>query len=111
AAGSRMHREQPALHFLYTQISDLNPARSLAELGALLRAAGAVTPDAVATLDLPVLFIVGTEDIVIPPLVLERAAAHFKNARVELIPAAGHSVYFERPAVFNAIVERFLMEE
>ena len=82
AAGTRMHREQPALHFLYTQISDLNPARSLAELGALLRAAGALTLDAVATLDVPVLFIVGMEDIVIPPLVLERAAAHFKNARV-----------------------------
>jgi len=25
-----------------------------------------------------------------------------------MVPEAGHSVYFERPAVFNAIVERFL---
>ena len=108
AAGARMAQEQPGLHFLYTQISDLNPARTLAELGMLLRAAGTLEPEAVSALDLPVLFIVGEEDIVIPPRVIERAAEHFRHARVERIPAAGHSVYFERPALFNRIVERFL---
>ena len=108
AAGTRMAQEQPALHFLYTQLNALNPARSLNALGTLLRGAGAPTATDVHALDIPVLFIVGAEDIVIPPRVLEIAAACFRDARLESVPAAGHSVYFERPQVFNAIVERFL---
>ena len=107
AAGTRMAQEQPALHFLYVQINALNPARSLSALSTLLNAAGAPTPAEVNELDLPVLFIAGEEDIVIPPRVLEIASKCFRNARLESVPATGHSVYFERPAVFNAIVERF----
>jgi pimeloyl-ACP methyl ester carboxylesterase len=108
AAGGRMYQEQPALHFLYTQISDLNPVRTLAEMGEIIRAAGTVTPDAVASLTQPVLFVIGEEDIVIPPRALELAAGHFKGARIESVPRAGHSVYFERPARFNEIVDNFL---
>jgi len=108
AAGVRMRREQPALHFLYEQINALNPTRSLSTLGALLNAAGAPTVTDVGALDVPVLFIAGEEDVVIPPRMLAIAAGCFRNARVESVPVAGHSVYFERPAVFNAIVERFL---
>ena len=108
AAGARMAQEQPALHFLYTQINSLNPARSLGALGTLLSAAGAPAAADLRALNIPVLFITGEEDIVIPPRVLEIAAACLPNARVESVPATGHSVYFERPTTFNAIVERFL---
>ena len=38
------------------------------------------------------------------------AAACFPNARLERVPAAGHSVYFERPARFNELVAAFLAE-
>jgi 3-oxoadipate enol-lactonase len=110
AAGARMFREQPALHFLYVQISGLNPPRDLAEIGALLQAAGAPTRAEVAGLDLPVLFISGAEDVLVPPAVLDAAAVLFPRARVVRLPGAGHSVYFERPAAFNEIVERFLAE-
>ena len=108
AAGVRMAREQPALHFLYTQINGLSPARTIEQLRILLAAAGAPTPNDVAALDVPVLFIAGEEDIVIPPQVCEIASRYFHRARVEPVPSAGHSVYFERPDAFNAIVERFL---
>ena len=108
AAGVRMARDQPALHFLYTQINDLNPGRSLTALGALLSAAGTPTTADVRALDIPVLFIAGEEDIVIPPRMLSIAASYVPHASVASVPAAGHSVYFERPAVFNEIVERFL---
>jgi len=108
AAGVRMFREQPMLHFLYAQINDLNPVRGPSELWALLAAAGAPAPADVARLAVPVLFIAGEEDIVIPPRVCELAARCMPNARVERIAAAGHSVYFERPAAFNAAVEGFL---
>ncbi len=108
AAGVRMARDAPALHFLYTQINGLNPARSLSALGTLLGAAGAPTAADAARLGIPVLFIAGEEDVVIPPRMLSIAGAYFPNTRLELVPAAGHSVYFERPAIFNEIVERFL---
>jgi pimeloyl-ACP methyl ester carboxylesterase len=62
----------------------------------------------VAAITTPVLFIVGEEDIVIPPAVIELSAACIPGARLERVPRAGHSVYFERPAIFNELVERFL---
>ena len=61
-------------------------------------------------LRMPVLFIAGEEDVVIPPRVVELAASHVPGARFERVPEAGHSVYFERPATFNAILEKFLSE-
>jgi 3-oxoadipate enol-lactonase len=108
AAGARMCREQPELHFLYAQISSLNPPRTLAEIGALLQAAGAPTVAEVAVLDTPVLFICGGEDILVPPSVLEAAARAFRYGRIAHVAAAGHSVYFERSQTFNAIVDDFV---
>jgi pimeloyl-ACP methyl ester carboxylesterase len=108
AAGERMAREQPELHFLYREIDALNPVRTGAEVMALLRAAGAPPLSAASKLTMPVLFIAGEEDIVIPPAILDIAAAAIDGASVERVPAAGHSVYFERAAEFNAIIDRFV---
>jgi pimeloyl-ACP methyl ester carboxylesterase len=108
AAGVRMATEQPALAFLYSQMDGLNRVRSREELGALIAAAGSPTAEEAATLDLPVLFLAGEEDKVIPPAVVEAAAKCVPGARFELVPKAGHSVYFERPEVFNSLVEGFL---
>ena len=108
AAGARMHREQETLHFLYTEIDALNEPRTREEITAILRAAGSPTADDVAAIELPVLFIAGEEDPLIPPRVLEAAAKHVRDARVVRVPEAGHSVYFERAEKFNAIVDEFL---
>ncbi|MCH7739604.1 MAG: alpha/beta hydrolase, partial [Chloroflexi bacterium] len=32
------------------------------------------------------------------------------NSRLERVPEAGHSVYFERPAAFNRLLKDFLDE-
>jgi 3-oxoadipate enol-lactonase len=108
AAGERMYREQPELYFLYGAIDRLNPERTGVEVMAILRAAGSPPLAAAAALAMPVLFIAGEEDIVIPPGVLDIAAAAIPGARVERVPNTGHSVYFERAAAFNAILDRFL---
>jgi pimeloyl-ACP methyl ester carboxylesterase len=107
AAGDRMHREQPALHFLYQEIAALSPADAAPRA---IASAPAAHADAARMLSVPVLFIVGDEDAVIPPPLIELAAAQIPGARVERVPQAGHSVYFERPAVFNAVLDRFLSE-
>jgi 3-oxoadipate enol-lactonase len=105
AAGARMYFEQPALHFLYKEISDLNPDGALRSA---MRSVPAPAAADVASLRMPVLFIAGEEDAVIPPRLIEIAASHVPGAHVQVIPNAGHSVYFERAAAFNAILGRFL---
>ncbi len=108
AAGMRMATEQPALHFLYTQINGLSAERAPHELMQILAAAGTLSPEAVAGITLPVLFIVGEEDMVIPPHVCELAAALFQSSKIVRVEHAGHSVYFERAAEFNVILDHFL---
>jgi len=108
AAGARMAREQPELAFLYSEIDALNTPRTREELGALLRAAGSPSLDDVARLAMHVLFIVGEEDAVIPPPIIEMVASRVRTARVARVPEAGHSVYFERATAFNAILDEFL---
>ncbi|MDP9237286.1 MAG: alpha/beta hydrolase [Chloroflexota bacterium] len=109
AAGVRMRREQPGLYFLYEEIGALNEERTGAEIMTLLRAAGAPTLAEVSALTMPALFIAGDEDVLIPPAVLDLAAAAIPGARVERVAEAGHSVYFERAQQFNAILETFLL--
>jgi pimeloyl-ACP methyl ester carboxylesterase len=105
AAGKRMYREQPALHFLYQEIAALSPPDAARTA---IATAPSIHADQAATLSMPVLFIVGEEDAVIPPRLIEIAASHIPGARLARVPRAGHSVYFERPAAFNAVLERFL---
>lgn len=105
AAGERMYREQPALHFLYQEIAALSAADAVQRA---MRAVPSVTAAEAARLRAPVLFIAGEEDVVIPPRLVEIAASLIAGARFELVPLAGHSVYFERPELFNAIVDKFI---
>ena len=109
ANGERIYREQPTLAFLYEEIDALNFNRR-EDAYATIRQAGTVSPEEAASLNVPVLFLYGDEDIVIPPPYLEAAARIVPNARVEKIARTGHSAYFERAAEFNAAVEAFLAE-
>ena len=65
-------------------------------------------PNALRTLNVPTLWLTGEEDIVYPPFLSDTLAKLMPNARVAQVPAAGHSVYFERAAEFNRIVDEFL---
>lgn len=107
ASGERMYREQPELALLYEEIDALNRV-TRAEIFAAIQAAGTVTPKEAASLRMPVTFLIGEEDIVIPPPFLEAAAALVPGALIERIPRAGHSVYFERAGAFNDAMDRFL---
>jgi len=65
-------------------------------------------PEELAAADCPVLFIVGDEDLVIPPFAADAIAAVVPQARALHIADAGHSVYFERAQLFNQHVADFL---
>jgi 3-oxoadipate enol-lactonase len=73
-----------------------------------IRQLRAKSPSLLASLPMPVLFVTGDEDWVFPPAAgpaLARIAPKGSAARV---PAAGHSVYFERAAQFNDLIGRVL---
>jgi 3-oxoadipate enol-lactonase len=107
AAGDRMYAERPDLHFLYVEIDALNSV-TREQIGKAILAAGGTALVRGVELTMPVLFIMGEEDVVLPPKYLELAAAGVPGARIERFARAGHSVYFERPAEFNAAIDRFL---
>lgn len=108
ATGPWMEQEQPELAFLYRQIMALSEDRPPEQLMAHLNAIGSPSVDDVKALTMPVLFVIGENDLSIPPAVLEASAKAFPNASVGRVPHAGHSVYFERPTRFNELVDAFL---
>lgn len=107
-AGERMAAEQPALYFLYQEIYALTDAIDKLALYEQLAAMRTTPPGALAALAMPVLCITGEEDIVIPPAAVAALAALIPGARLARVPRAGHSVYFERAATFNGLVDEFL---
>jgi 3-oxoadipate enol-lactonase len=103
-----MASEQPALHLLYRHIDDVNANLDKLALRQRLMMGRTRAPEELAAADCPVLFIVGDEDLVIPPFAADAIAAAVPQARVVHIADAGHSVYFERAQVFNRHVSEFL---
>ena len=107
AGGERLAREQPAAHFLYQEIDALSGVDNL-KLRQKLHDSMLRPADAPRALKVPTLWLTGDEDIVYPPFLSDILAKLMPNARVAQVKAAGHSVYFERPAEFNRIVDEFL---
>ncbi|MCH8108055.1 MAG: alpha/beta hydrolase, partial [Chloroflexi bacterium] len=89
---------------LYLQISRTNPPRPASGAPASEGPHGAQ----LSGMKVPTLFIVGEEDELTPPHVIEAAAGFIPGAKVTRVPDAGHSVYFEQPEIFNFEVLRFI---
>jgi 3-oxoadipate enol-lactonase len=110
AAGERMAREQPALHFLYREIANASSAFDREQLRARNAALSTRSPEVLRSLRVPTLFITGGEDTTYPPFLSDALAPLMPNARAERVAGAGHSVYFQRAEQFNRMVERFFAE-
>ena len=108
ASGERMAREQPALAHLYGEILELADATFREEVRRRLFELRGHRPDLLRELPMPLLFITGDEDWVFPPMAGPLLAALAPRGQALRVPAAGHSVYFERAAQFNAALGRFL---
>ena len=107
-AGERMAREQPELHFLYKEIANASAAFDREALRARNAAIATRSPQLLRSFRTPTLFITGGEDTTYPPFLSDALAELMPNARVEQVADAGHSVYFQRAARFNTLVDRFL---
>ena len=108
AGGERMGREQPALAQLYWQISEMAPASFREGVRDRIRQLRTKSPSLLASLPMPVLFITGDEDWVFPPAAGPALARIAPKGSAVRVPAAGHSVYFERAAQFNELIGRVL---
>ena len=107
-AGARMATEQPGLHYLYKQINELTDVGRRDARSAKQASVPPASLEAVKQLSVPVLFITGEEDTGVFPGASLALASVMRNARVESVPRASHSVYFERADTFNRLVDSFL---
>lgn len=110
----RNHKDKA---FLYRQIRLLNdngPNRSSSDEQILKIRALERVPEAsasreqLASLTMPVLFIGGEHDEVMPVSLMQYAQELIPNSRMVVMPGASHSPFFEQPETFNQIVLDFL---
>jgi pimeloyl-ACP methyl ester carboxylesterase len=101
ALGERCFIEQPTMHYLYSAIQGLNQPRES-------RSGMDITPEEMSGYRTPTVYITGKEDVVLPSPMIAAAAAVTPGADLELVPETGHSIYFERPDVFNSLLSDFL---
>jgi 3-oxoadipate enol-lactonase len=99
---------EPVRCFLYQQISGLNQHVPANLISALMKVKHRA--DAVIEHRIPTMLIVGDEDALAPPKIMERIAQAIPHAKFVKVRGAGHSVYFEKPDEFNRILTGFLRE-
>ncbi len=99
---------EPALCFLYQQISALNQHISPNLVPTLMNLHTNVAP--IVEHEIPTLLVVGEEDVLAPPPAMQSITTRIPQARFVTVPKAGHSAYFEQPAVFNRLVDEFVQE-
>ena len=97
-------QRNPNMANLYLQLSRTNPPRQDPPGG---QPAGPSASE-LAQLKVPTLFFVGEDDQIAPPSVIEAGARAIPGAQLLKVPEAGHSVYFEKPDIFNFEVLRFI---
>ena len=98
---------RPDLAFLFRQMGTFNTAtmadlRNLNSDGPLL--------DEVAAAPFPVMLLAGDKDAVLSPATVRRAGELVPGTRVEIVPGAPHSMYWETPDLFNDALRKFLAE-
>jgi pimeloyl-ACP methyl ester carboxylesterase len=102
-------QREPAKAFLYREVSALSLDQA-ADAAAPAATAASVPTDIrpVLARKIPTLLIVGEQDVLVPPPIIE--AFHRKMIGSELVkvPGAGHSSYWEKPDDYNRLVHEFL---
>jgi pimeloyl-ACP methyl ester carboxylesterase len=67
-----------------------------------------ITWSALEGITVPTLLLTGDGDLYTPPAVLRLFAARIKGSESVVLPEAGHSAYWEQPALFNRAVLDFI---
>jgi len=107
--GSKFLEQNESGAFLYQEISALNPPRDPL-LARIPEAGDGIMAEDLAKFSVPTLYIVGEEDALVPPNLIDIAHQMTPGSKLEIVPDAGHSVYFEKPEQFNSIVSGFFQQ-
>ena len=101
-------KREPARAFLYREISALTAAYNPPPPASNGSPAPSTNVGPVLDKKIPVLFIVGEQDQLIPPPIIEAMHKSMPGSQLVKVPGAGHSVYWEKPDVYNRLVLDFL---
>jgi 3-oxoadipate enol-lactonase len=98
---------RPDLAFLFRQMGTFNTAKmqDLTNLNS-----DGPTVAEVAEAPFPVALLAGEKDAVLSPETIRRAGEVLPSARVEIVPGAPHSMYWEAPDLFNDALRKILAE-
>jgi pimeloyl-ACP methyl ester carboxylesterase len=66
--------------------------------------------EAITRIDIPTLVIGGTADVLTPPAEARRIAKRIPNARLELVPGAGHMLMLEQTELIDRLIVEFAHE-
>jgi pimeloyl-ACP methyl ester carboxylesterase len=99
--------ERPDLAFLFRQMGTFNTAK-MQDLRNLNT--DGPTAEELAAAPFPILILAGEKDAVLSAGTIRRAGELLPFARVEIVPDAPHSMYWEAPQLFNDAVASFLKD-
>ena len=108
AIGRKMSERDPFLSYNYEQIYNLTPYSYKEFIRADIKRERIKSPDLLASLQIPFLFITGELDVSFPPIGGKAVASIMPDAQWKTFEETGHSVYFEKANEFNKIVDEFL---
>jgi pimeloyl-ACP methyl ester carboxylesterase len=101
---SQFRGREPALAHLYTELNSFNGHARESLSGSL----PGISVDQLSASGIPILFLVGSEDILFPPDLIKAVHQLIPNSEYHEIADSGHSVYFEKPREFNDAIFKFL---
>jgi 3-oxoadipate enol-lactonase len=104
--GPTSRERHPDMAFLYTQLASFN-VYSVANMPGEF---AGVEIAALAATKVPILYVVGSDDILYPPDCIRQVQALVPNSSLVEIPAVGHSAYFEDFTTFNLHFAAFLKQ-
>jgi 3-oxoadipate enol-lactonase len=108
ALAQRFRQKNLAQAFLYEQIGEMSGDPPATIWSACRKTA--YPHEKVRRLEIPSLFIAGSDDPIFSQSIIEEAASILSGSRTITVPDAGHSPYFEIPRLWNESVLEFLRE-
>jgi 3-oxoadipate enol-lactonase len=102
--GPATREKRPEQAILYTQLSSFNDY-DVTNIPGVFQTVGLRE---LAQTSVPILYIVGSDDILFPPTCVRRVHQQIANSQFIEVQGVGHSVYFEDATTFNDVLRTFI---
>jgi pimeloyl-ACP methyl ester carboxylesterase len=102
--GPSYRAANPAGVAKWTELNELSETGR----GTRQKFANVVTPEKLEKLKVRTLLMTGAADMFMPPSIMRMIARHVPDNQLVIVPECGHSIYWERPELFNRTVLEFI---